>query len=307
MAGNTTVATVPHDHHHGVSDDADRRRLAIALAILLGFAVGEVVAGLLSGSVALLADAGHVVSDAGALGLSIVAIVLAARPPGGALTYGLKRAEPASALINGGALAVLAVVFTIQAVVRLVDPHHVDAVPVLVVALAGIPVNLLATWVIAGADRTSVNVEGAYQHVVTDLYAFVGTAIAAMVILTTGFDRADPIAALFVAGLMARASWGLLRASARIFFEAAPEGLDVGEIGRALASAGGVSEVHDLHVWELTSGFPALSAHVVVGRAEDCHDARARLQVVLHDRFGIDHATLQVEHEQGLLAIEPQA
>jgi cobalt-zinc-cadmium efflux system protein len=295
-----------HDHHHGVSAEADRRRLAIALAILFGFAVAEVVAGLLSGSVALLADAGHVVSDAGALGLSIVAIVLAARPPGGSLTYGFKRAEPASALINGSALAVLAVVFVIQAVVRLIDPHHVDAVPVLVVALCGIPINLAATWVMAGADRTSVNVEGAYQHVVTDLYAFVGTAIAAVVILTTGFDRADPIAALFVAGLMARAAWGLLRASARIFFEAAPEGVDVGEVGRALASDACVTEVHDLHVWELTSGFPALSAHVVVGREEDCHDARARLQIVLHERFGIDHATLQVEHEQGLLSIEPR-
>jgi cobalt-zinc-cadmium efflux system protein len=296
-----------HDHHHhGVSADADRRRLGVALAILLVFAAGEVVAGLLSGSVALLADAGHVVSDAAALGLSIVAIVLAARPPAGSLTYGMKRAEPASALLNGGALGVLAVVFTIQAIVRLVDPADVDAVPVLVVALCGIPVNLLATWVLAGADRSSVNVEGAYQHVVTDMYAFVGTAIAAVVILTTGFNRADPIAALFVAFLMARAALGLLRKTARIFFEAAPEGVDVEEVGRALAGEPGVTEIHDLHVWELTSGFPALSAHVVVGRAEDCHDARARLSEVLHVRFGIDHATLQVEHEQGLLAIEPR-
>ena len=289
-----------------MSADADRRRLAIALAILLTFAVGEVVVGLLSGSVALLADAGHVTSDAAALGLSIVAIVLAARPPAGAMTYGLKRAEPASALLNGGALGVLAVVFTIQAIVRLIDPANVDAVPVLVVALVGIPVNLLATWVMAGADRSSVNVEGAYQHVVTDLYAFIGTAIAAVVILTTGFDRADPIAALFVAGLMARAALSLLRKTARIFFEAAPEGVDVDDVGRALAGAPGVSEVHDLHVWELTSGFPALSANVIVASEADCHEARARLSVVLHDRFGIDHATLQVEHEQGLLSIEPR-
>ena len=296
-----------HDHHHhGVSAQADRRRLGVALSILLVFAVAEVVAGLLSGSVALLADAGHIVSDAGALGLSIVAIVLAARPPEGAMTYGFKRAEPASAMVNGGALAVLALVFSIQAIVRLIDPADVDAVPVLVLALCGIPVNLLATWVIAGADRSSVNVEGAYQHVVTDLYAFIGTAIAAIVILTTGFDRADPIAALFVSALMARAAWGLLRTTARIFFEAAPEGVDVDEVGRTLASEAGVTEVHDLHVWELTSGFPALSAHVVVGRAEDCHDARARLSEVLHERFAINHVTLQVEHEQGLLSIEPR-
>ena len=247
-----------------MSADADRRRLAIALAILLVFAVGEVVAGLLSGSVALLADAGHVTSDAAALGLSIVAIV------------------------------------------RLIDPADVHAETVLVVALVGIPVNLLATWVMAGADRSSVNVEGAYQHVVTDLYAFIGTAIAAVVILTTGFNRADPIAALFVAGLMARAALSLLRKTARIFFEAAPEGVDVTEVGRALAAETGVTEVHDLHVWELTSGFPALSAHVVVASEADCHAARDRLSHVLHARFGIDHATLQVEHEQGLLAIEPR-
>lgn len=296
-----------HDHHHhGVSADADRRRLAIALAILAAFAVGEVVVGLLAHSVALLADAGHIVSDAAALGLSIAAIVLAAKPPRGAMTYGYKRAEPASALVNGAALGVLALVFVIQAIVRLIDPADVHASLVLIVALCGIPVNLVAARVVAGADRTSVNVEGAYQHVVTDLYAFIGTAIAAIVILTTGFNRADPIAALFVAALMARASWSLLRASARIFFEAAPEGVDVAEVGRTLVGEHGVTEVHDLHVWELTSGFPALSAHVVVGNHEDCHDARARLADVLHARFGIDHVTLQVEHEQGLLTIEPR-
>jgi cobalt-zinc-cadmium efflux system protein len=294
-AGNTTVAPMGHDHHHGVAPDADRRRLAIALSILLVFAAGEVVAGLLAGSVALLADAGHVVSDAAARGLSIVAIVLAARPPAGSMTYGLKRAEPASALLNGGALGVLAIVFTIQAVVRLIDPADVDAVPVLVVALVGIPVNLLATWVMAGADRSSVNVEGAYQHVVTDLYAFVGTAIAAVVILATGFDRADPIAALFVAALMARAALGLLRATARIFFEAAPEGVDVTEVGRALAGDPGVAEVHDLHVWELTSGYSSLSAHVFVRPEGDCNAVRRRLQGLLARCYGITHTTLQVD------------
>jgi cobalt-zinc-cadmium efflux system protein len=245
-------------------------------------------------------------ADAAALALALVAIGLAARPPGGALTYGLKRAEPASALVNGVALAVLAIVFVVQGVARLVDPQHVDAVPVLVLALAGIPVNLTATWILAGADRTSVNVEGAFQHVLTDLYAFVATAIAATVILTTGFDQADPIAALVVAALMVYAAWGLLRDAGRIFFEAAPAGVDVGEIGLALAGYPGVSSVHDLHVWELTSGFPALSAHIVVGAREDCHGRREDLQALLHARFGIDHATLQVEHEQGLLSIEPQ-
>jgi cobalt-zinc-cadmium efflux system protein len=202
------------------------------------------------------------------------------------------------------ALAVLAIVFVVQGIARLVDPRDVDAIPVLVLALAGIPVNLAAARILAGADRSSVNVEGAFQHVVTDLYAFIATAIAATIIITTGFDRADPIAALLVAALMARAGFGLLRDAGRIFFEAAPAGVDVGDIGHALAASPGVSSVHDLHVWELTSGFPALSAHVVVGASEDCHGRREELQALLHARFGIDHATLQVEHEQGLLSID---
>ena len=294
-----------HGHDHGVSAETDRRRLVIALVLLLGFAAAEVTVGLLAGSVALLADAGHMAADAAALGLALLAIGLAARPPRGALTYGLKRAEPASALANAVTLAVLAVVFTIQAIGRLIEPADVDAGLVLAVALAGIPVNLAATWVLAGADRRSVNMEGAFQHVVTDLYAFVATAIAATVILATGFDRADPIAALLVAALMTRAAWGLLRESGRIFLEAAPAGVDVAEIGNALAASPGITSVHDLHVWELTSGFPALSAHVIVGAREDCHERRAELDTLLHERFGIDHATLQVEHDQGLLKIEP--
>jgi cobalt-zinc-cadmium efflux system protein len=289
-----------------VSAQTDRRRLSTALALLLGFAVAEVTMGLIARSVALLADAGHMTADAAALGLALVAIGLAARPPGGSLTYGLKRAEPASALVNAVTLGVLSIVFVIQAVSRLIHPRDVEAGLVLAVALIGIPVNVLATWVLSGADRRSVNVEGAFQHVLTDLYAFIATAIAATVILTTGFNRADPIAALIVAALMARAAWGLLRGSARIFFEAAPAGVDVGEVGRALAAAPGIASVHDLHVWELTSGFPALSAHVVVGATEDCHERRAQLDALLHERFGIDHATLQVEHEQGLLTIEPR-
>ena len=289
-----------------MSAQTDRRRLSTALALLLGFAVAEVTMGLIARSVALLADAGHMTADAAALGLALVAIGLAARPPGGSLTYGLKRAEPASALVNAVTLGVLSIVFVIQAVSRLIHPRDVEAGLVLAVALIGIPVNVLATWVLSGADRRSVNVEGAFQHVLTDLYAFIATAIAATVILTTGFNRADPIAALIVAALMARAAWGLLRGSARIFFEAAPAGVDVGEVGRALAAAPGIASVHDLHVWELTSGFPALSAHVVVGATEDCHERRAQLDALLHERFGIDHATLQVEHEQGLLTIEPR-
>jgi cobalt-zinc-cadmium efflux system protein len=168
-------------------------------------------------------------------------------------------------------------------------------------------VNVAAAWILARAERRSLNVEGSFQHVVTDLYAFIGTAVAAVVILTTGFDRADPIASLAVAALMIRSGYRLVRASGRVFLEAAPEGVDPDAIGRALAAEPGVVEVHDLHVWEVTSGFPALSAHVLVGRDTDCHASRLSLATLLQDRFGIDHATLQVEHEhEELLQVEPR-
>ncbi len=286
-----------HHHHHTVSAEADRGPLLVALALIGGLMVAEVVAGLIAGSVALLTDAGHMLTDAGALVLGLVALRLAARPPSGAMTYGLKRAEPLSAAINGAVLGVLAIVFVIEAISRLAHPHDVDAVLVLVVALVAIPVNVAAVRVLGRANRTSVNVEGAFQHLLTDLYAFIATAIAAVVILATGFDRADSIAALIVAALMLRASVSLLHDSGRIFLEAAPAGIDPGEVGRALAGMPGVVSVHDLHVWEVTSGFPSLSAHVVVGSQDDCHDCRAELERMLRERFGLDHTTLQVEHE----------
>ena len=244
-------------------------------------------------------------ADAGALGLSLLAIRLASRPPAGRMTFGLKRAEPLSALINGIALAVLAVVFVVEAVGRLASPRDVEAGLVLGVALGAIPVNLAASWVLSRANRASVNVEGAFQHILTDLYAFVATAIAAVVILTTGFDRADAIAALLVAALMVRAAWSLLREAGAIFLEASPQGIDPVEVGQALCGAAGVVSVHDLHVWEVTSGFPALSAHVIVGTDDDCHVARLELERLLQTRFGIEHTTLQIEHEpRQLLSIE---
>jgi cobalt-zinc-cadmium efflux system protein len=224
------------------------------------------------------------------------------------MTYGLKRVEPLSAAINGAVLAVLALVFVIEAISRLVNPHDVEAGLVLIVALVAIPVNVIAVRSLARANRESVNVEGVFQHIVTDLYAFIATAIAAIVILATGFNQADAIAALFVAALMLRASVSLLRDSGRIFLEAAPAGIDPDAVGHELAAHPGVVSVHDLHVWEVTSGFPSLSAHVVVGWDDDCHDCRAGLEEMLHVRFGIDHTTLQVEHQpKTLLTIDSPA
>jgi cobalt-zinc-cadmium efflux system protein len=294
-----------HHHHHGVTADADGRKLTIALALILAFMCVEVAAGIVASSLALLSDAAHMLTDAGALALSLLAIRLAKRPAAGALTYGLKRSEILAAAINGTTLLVLGALIVIEGIRRIVNPPDVEGGLVLAVAILGIAVNLVATMILARANRQSLNIEGAYQHILTDLAAFIATAIAGAVVLATGFGRADGIAALFVAALMLRAAYMLLKESGRIFLEAAPRGLDPDEIGRRMAAWPGVAEVHDLHVWEVTSGFPSLSAHVIVGTQTDCHDVRRTLENMLHDEFEIDHTTLQVEHEGGeLLEIE---
>ncbi len=285
---------------------ANGRRLGVALALILGFMAVEVVVGILASSLALLSDAAHMLTDAGAIALALVAARLAGRPAQGGFTFGLKRAEILSAQINGVTLVALAAVIVFEGIRRLVSPPDVDGTAVLVVAVAGIGVNLLATMVLAGADRRSLNVEGAFQHVLTDLYAFIATAVAGAVILATGWGQADGIAALLVAALMFRSGWGLLRESGRVLLEAAPRGLDPQEIGRTLASEPHVVEVHDLHVWEVTSGMPSLSAHVTVGAGCDTQSHRRRLSGLLQERFGIEHTTLQVEaRHEGPLEIEP--
>ena len=292
-------------HSHGVSADADTGKLEVALGLILGLMVLEVTIGVLANSLALLSDAGHMLTDAAAIGLSLLAARLAARPAKGALTYGFKRVEILSAQANGVTLLILAALIAYEAIRRLFDPPHVLAGLMLAVALIGVAVNLAATWTLAQANRQSMNVEGSFQHILTDLYAFIGTAIAAGVILLTGFERADAIASMFVACLMVRSGYGLVNASARVFLEAAPEGLDPEKIGRALVREPGVVEVHDLHVWEVSTGFPALSAHVLVGRENDCHAARRGMERMLHDEFDLDHTTLQVDHQpHELLNIE---
>jgi cobalt-zinc-cadmium efflux system protein len=221
------------------------------------------------------------------------------------MTFGFKRLEILSAQANGVTLLLLAALITYDAIRRLLDPPQVRGGLILAVALVGIIVNLAATWTLASADRRSLNVEGSFQHILTDLYGFIGTAIAAVVILLTGFQRADPLVSLLIAGLMVRSGYWLLKASGRVFLEAAPEGLDPGQIGEALVGLPGVAEVHDLHVWEITSGFPALAAHVLVDADCDCHAARRGMEAMLHERFGLDHTTLQVDHTGAeLLRIE---
>jgi len=290
-----------HDHEHAIGADADRRLLGWALALIVAFMLGEVVVGLVIGSLALLADAGHMLTDAAAIGLALLAMRLAARPAAGAYTYGLKRVEILSAQVNGITLAVLAVVFVVEAVRRLLDPPEVPGGTVAVVAAVGIAVNLAAARLIGRAQRRSLNVAGAYWHILTDLAAFVATLVAGLVILVTGWSQADAVAALFVAALMATAAYRLLRDSARVFLEASPRGIDPAAVEAAVLALDGVTGVHELHVWEVTSGFPALSAHVLVDSTADCHERRVVIEALLDERFAIDHTTLQVDHHDEVL------
>ena len=297
-----------HDHDHAhEARQADTKRLAISLALILTFMAFEIAMAVVASSLALLSDAAHMLTDAAALAFAILAARLAVRPARGAMTYGLGRAEILSAQLNGATLIILAAFIVYEAIVRLVSPPEVKGGIVLVVAVVGIGFNLLASAVLAGGGKgkRSLNVEGALQHVLNDLYAFVATALAGLIVLVSGLDRADPIASLVVAALMLRSGILLLVKSGRVFLEAAPEGVDPEAIGRDLASQPGVVEVHDLHVWEVTSGFTALSAHVLVPAGSDCHVRRAELERLLAERFGLEHTTLQVEHEAdtGLLDI----
>ena len=256
----------------------------------------ELSIGLLSGSLALISDAGHMLTDAGSIGLALIAARLAQKPARGDYTYGLRRTEILSAQANGITLLLLASYFMYEGVQRMVNPPAVAGLPVVLTAIAGILVNLAATWSIGRANRTSLNVEGAFQHILNDLFAFIATAAAGAVILLTGFLRADAIAALVVAALMTKAGVELVRASGKVLLEAAPDGVEPDTIGRQLALIDEVVEVHDLHVWQITSNQPALSAHVLVSASADCHGVRVDIERVLRDEHGIDHTTLQLDH-----------
>lgn len=291
-------------HRHGPSRNADRRYLVAALALLVGFMAAEVVVGLISGSLALLSDAAHMLTDAGAIALALIAMRLAGRPAKGSYTFGLKRTEILSAQINGVTLLLLVAYFTYEGIHRLIVPPEVDGGPVLATALVGIAVNVVATVLLSRADRRSLNVEGAFQHVLNDLFAFITTAIAGLVVLLTGWTRADAIAALVVAALMLKAGISLLKESGRVFLEAAPRDIEPAAVEAAVRGLDGVVGVHDLHVWEVTSGFPALSAHLLVSSERDCHEVRSTVGKLLDERFGIDHTTLQVEHREDVVPAE---
>jgi len=299
-----------HGHEHRPARDADRRWLAAALVILLLFMVGEVVVAVVAGSLALLADAGHLLTDVGALAGALWAAGLAARPARGRWTFGWQRAEIVSAALNGITLLVVAGIVLAESVRRLLDHPQVAGGPVVITALVGCAVNLLAARLMARADRRSLNVEGAYRHVLTDLYGFAATTIAGVVILATGWTRADAVASLVVVVLMVGAAWGLLHESGLVLLEAAPGDVDIAEVRRHLLEADHILAVHDLHVWTVTSGLPTLSAHLIV--EDECfRDGHApqlldRVQECLHGHFDVEHSTFQLEpaghaaHEPGM-------
>jgi cobalt-zinc-cadmium efflux system protein len=299
-------------HLHGSAEEqSDRnvRLLLVAFGLIVAFLTAEVVVAVAASSLALLADAGHMLTDALALLLAVVAARLARRPAGGVWTFGLGRAEVLSAAINGVTLLVVGAVVLVEAVRRLVDPPEVSGWPVVVTAAAGLAVNLVVTLVLSRADRGSINIAGALAHIVTDAYAFAATLVAGVLVLTLGWQRADPIASLVVVVLMERAAWVLLRRSGAVLLEAVPESVDLQILRRHLLETGYVESVHDLHAWTVGSGLPAVSAHVVVtdecfaeGRAPQLLD---ELQQCLVGHFDVEHSTLQIEpsghsdHEPG--------
>lgn len=298
-----------HDHHahgHAPSAAVDRRWLAVALALIVAFMGVEVVAGLLAGSLALLSDAAHMLTDAAAIALALAAARLAARPPRGAYTFGLGRAEILSAQVNGAALFLLAGVIGVEGVRRLGSPPDVEGAIVIVVGALGAIANVGAFWALSRAERRSLNIEGARAHVLADLYGSLAAVAAGAVIALGGPAQADAVAALTVAAVMLRSGWSLLASSTRVLLEGAPRRIDPDRVGHALASSAGIVEVHDLHVWEVTSGFVALAAHIVVAPDDDCHGRRRELQRLVRDQFGIEHTTLQVDHagQRGLVQIQ---
>jgi len=285
---------VAHAHDHGRLES--RRALGVALGLTAAYTAVEVVGGLLTGSLALLADAVHMLSDNVALVLALVAVWLASRPTTPERTYGYKRAEVLAALANGVLLVALAIWIFVEAAMRLRHPGDVLGGWMLVIAVLGIAVNVGAGLALFGSRRDSINVEAAFRHVVGDLLGSIGVAVAAIVIVITGWTQADALVSILIGVLVLASAWGIVRDSTSILLEAAPRGIDTELLGRRLAGAPGVVEIHDLHVWTITSGFPALSAHVLVRPGDDCHARRRELERVLHDEFEIEHTTLQVDH-----------
>jgi cobalt-zinc-cadmium efflux system protein len=280
------------------------RPLALVLALTAAYTVAEAIGGWLTDSLALLADAGHMLSDSSSLAIALFAAWLATRPATPERSFGYRRAEILAALVNGVALVAISIWIFIEAFRRLSDPPDVLGGWMLVVAAGGVAVNLVAAGLLARADRENLNVRAAFRHVLADLLGSFGVIAAAVVILTTGWLYADPLISIAVALLVLGSSWGVLSDSVAVLLEATPRGLDARAVERAIVASPGVVSVHDLHIWTITSGFPAHSAHVLVSRGDDCHGRRRELETMLERDFRITHTTLQVDHaSDGLLQL----
>jgi len=290
-----------HDHR-----SASRRSLTIVLILVVGFTVVEIVGGILTGSLALLADAGHMLFDTVAIGLALVAIALAQRPSTPRRSFGFQRAEILAAFVNGLTLVIVSGWIVWEAVQRFRDPPEILAGWMLAVAFAGLAVNAVSAAILMRSERESLNVEAALRHVLADLLGSVGVIVAAVVILLTGWTVVDPLVSLAIALLIVASAWSVLRDSAAILMEETPSGIDADAVARAIVSVAGVTSVHDLHVWRITSGFDALAAHVLVGRGEDCHGLRREIELRLESEFDITHTTLQVDHDASEALIELQ-
>lgn len=290
-----------HHHHHGGGSDRDRGRLAIVLALSAVYMVAELVGGLVTGSLALLADAGHMLSDAGALALSLFALWMARRPPTRQRTWGYYRTEILAALANGATLVAISIYIFLEAWERFRDPPAVDAPWMMAIAAGGLAVNLIGLRVLSGGRSESLNIRGAWLHVLTDALGSVQAIVAGALIWAFGWAWADPVASVLIGVLVIYSSWALLREAVRVLMESAPAHIDVDEVREAIAGISGVLAVHELHVWTITSGMESLSAHLVVAEGRSGRDLLTEVRATLHDRFGIDHITIQLEPE----AFEP--
>lgn len=293
-----------HHHHHPARLGGDGgRALGIALVLNGGYTVVQVVVGLLAGSVALLADAGHNASDVLALGVAIGAVWFARRPATPRRSFGYRRAEVLAALVNATSIVAISGIVLFEAVRRLSDPPDVPGVWLMVVAAAGIAVNAVSAWIIhrASDGHDDLNMRASFLHLAGDALASAGVLVAGALVTLFGWERADPVVAIGIAVLIALSAWGVLREAVMVLLEAAPRGIDPERVGAVLAATDGVMEVHDLHIWSVSSDFPALAAHVVVAHDQDCHTIRRTLEEVLAHDFGISHSTLQMEHRQARL------
>ena len=297
------TSALPHGHAHD-HRSASRRALGLVLVLTLAFTVVEVVGGLWTGSLALLADAGHMVSDVFAIALALVALTLARRPTTPLRSFGFQRAEILAAFVNGLALVAVSAWIIWEAIQRLDDPAEILGGWMLAVAACGLVVNACAAMILVRSGGDGLNVQAALRHVIADLLGSAGVLVAALIIVLTGWERVDPLVSIAIAVLIAASAWSVLRDSSAILMEQTPSGIDANVVARAIVAVPGVTSVHDLHVWRITSGFDALSAHVLVGRGEDCHALRRDVERALATRFGITHTTLQVDHDASDALIE---